>query len=72
MYELELAGPDGRFVNASAEANGNAVVVECEGVSNPVQVRYAWKDNPAKANCYGKNGLPATPFSECINKKTNL
>lgn len=72
MYEFELAGPDGRFVNASAEANGNAVVVECEGVSNPVQVRYAWKDNPAKANCYGKNGLPATPFSECINKKTNL
>ena len=68
VYEFELAGADGRFVNADADANGNMVVVRCSGVTNPVQVRYAWKDNPAKANCYGRNGLPATPFSVYINK----
>lgn len=68
VYEFELAGADGRFVNADADADGNMVVVKCNGVTNPVQVRYAWKDNPAKANCYGRNGLPATPFSVYINK----
>lgn len=72
MYEFELAGADGRFANATAEANGSVVVVECSSVPNPRQVRYAWKDNPAKANCYGANGLPATPFCETINEKTNL
>ncbi len=61
VSEFEVAGQDGRFVNAEAEADGNRVVIK-SSISSPLSVRYAWKDNPFRANLYGKNGLPATPF----------
>lgn len=62
--EFELAGDDGIFHNAKATANvkDNTIIVTCDEVAAPVKVRYAWKDNPLKINCFSKAGLPALPF----------
>lgn len=62
LNEFELAGAEGVFCNAKAEAKGSKVTISCAGITNPAKIRYAWKDNPDKANCIGKNGLPASPF----------
>lgn len=62
LAEYELAGPDGVYHNARATAQGRSVALTADGVSQPVSVRYAWKHNPIKANTYGQNQLPATPF----------
>ncbi|MBQ9230269.1 MAG: sialate O-acetylesterase [Prevotella sp.] len=59
--EFELAGADKRFVNVKAVAKGNQVSLEST-ISAPAFVRYAWKDNPIRANLYSKHDLPATPF----------
>lgn len=57
-----LAGNDRHFVWASAKIVGNRVFVWSDRVRAPVAVRYAWANNPDRANLYGKNGLPAAPF----------
>jgi sialate O-acetylesterase len=57
-----IAGKDGRFVWAKAAIKGSQVIVSSEQVATPVAVRYAWADNPADANLYNKEGLPASPF----------
>ena len=61
LGEFEVAGSDGHFVNAEAEAKETRVVIKSP-ISSPVKVRYAWKDNPVRANLYGENGLPVSPF----------
>lgn len=59
---------DGKnFVWAKAEIIGNQVKVWNAEIKNPTIVRYAWADNPADANLFSKEGLPATPFE--IKKK---
>ena len=57
-----IAGPDKKFVWAQAKIEDNTVVVWGDSISNPVGVRYAWADNPAGANLYNQEGLPASPF----------
>ncbi|HEX4684651.1 MAG TPA: sialate O-acetylesterase, partial [Gemmatimonadaceae bacterium] len=57
-----VAGADRRFVWAKARVVGDRVYVWSDRVSSPVAVRYAWANNPAGANLYGRNGLPAAPF----------
>ena len=57
-----VAGPDRRFVWAEARVEGDSVVVWSDRVPNPVAVRYAWANNPAGANLYNREGLPAAPF----------
>ena len=57
-----IAGEDGRFVWADAEIDGSAVVVWSDEVAAPVAVRYAWGDNPDRANLYNAEGLPAASF----------
>jgi len=59
---FEVAGADKRFVWADARIMGNEVVVSSHEVANPQYVRYAWADNPDRANLYNKEGLPASPF----------
>jgi sialate O-acetylesterase len=59
--ELEVAGADGRFVNAEATVDGKVVTIKSP-VSSPKKLRYAWKDDPQRANLYGTNGLPVAPF----------
>ena len=57
-----IAGSDKKFVWAEASIKNNRVIVWNDRISKPVAVRYAWADNPAEANLYNKEGLPASPF----------
>ena len=69
IHEFELAGADHKFHNATAVAKGTEVLLSCPEVSAPAFVRYAWKNNPAKANLRGTNGLPAVPFQATLPYK---
>lgn len=57
-----IAGADKRFVWASARVVGDEVLVWNNSVHAPSAIRYAWANNPDRANLYGANGLPAAPF----------
>ena len=61
LYEFEVAGPDGKYINAEAEGRGDRIVIRSP-LANPVSIRYAWKNNPIRANVYGRNGLPMSPI----------
>ena len=71
LHEFEIAGEDGRFVNAEATASGNRIEVKRVGsqeLGAQLTVRYAWKDNPLKANVRSLTGLPMSSFELNINK----
>jgi sialate O-acetylesterase len=57
-----VAGADRQFVWASARVVGDRVYVWSDRVRVPAAIRYAWANNPDRANLYGANGLPAAPF----------
>jgi sialate O-acetylesterase len=59
---FEVAGPDGHFVPATAKVQGTSVLVSSPGVTEPVQVRYAWQ-NFTDANLYNSVPLPAPTFT---------
>lgn len=63
-----IAGEDKKFVWADAKVDGDTVVVSSPMVPHPVAVRYAWENNPAKANLFNKAGLPAPPFRTDVPK----
>ena len=68
LHEFEIAGSDGKFVNAEATANGNTIVVKAAAnfslftLHSSLKLRYAWKDNPLKANVRSLGGLPMSSF----------
>jgi sialate O-acetylesterase len=62
LKSFAIAGEDRKFYWARAEIKGDQVIVYSDQVTKPVAVRYAWADNPADANLYNKEGLPASPF----------
>jgi sialate O-acetylesterase len=66
--QFAVAGADSVFRQAEAKIVNNEVVVVSEFVERPVYIRYAWGDNPAKANLINREGLPASPFEERILK----
>ena len=59
---FQVAGPDKKFVDATARIDGNTIVVSAPGVSAPVAVRYAWYRWSEGANLYNADGLPAPQF----------
>ena len=59
---FQIAGADGKYVDAQATIDGNTVVVRSPDVSAPVSVRYAWDNYPYGANLYNSAGFPAVPF----------
>jgi sialate O-acetylesterase len=59
---FQVAGSDGKFVNAEAKVEGDSAVVRSASVSSPMAVRYAWDDYPEGCNLYNGAGLPAAPF----------
>ncbi|MFT3843726.1 MAG: sialate O-acetylesterase [Lacibacter sp.] len=63
LKQFSIAGADKKFVWAKAIIKGNTVIVWSDEIVSPVTVRYAWADNPAGANLYNKEGLPASPFT---------
>ena len=67
LHEFELAGADGRFVNANATADGNRIIVKPSANGQWAKLRYAWKDDP-KASVRSLSGLPMSSFEININK----
>jgi sialate O-acetylesterase len=59
---FSIAGADRKFVWAEARIVGNTVRVWSARVKRPVAVRYAWANNPDRANLYNREQLPAAPF----------
>ncbi len=62
LKQFAIAGADMKFVWAKARIRGDKVIVRGRKIRQPVAVRYAWADNPAGANLYNREGLPAAPF----------
>ena len=67
LHEFEFAGPDGKFVNADATATGNQIEIKA-AANSQLKVRYAWKDDPKKANVRSLSGLPMSSFEINIDK----
>lgn len=59
---LEIAGEDRIFKPAEAVIEGSELVISSPEVPSPVAARYAFIQDPAGANLYNKEGLPASPF----------
>ncbi len=62
LARFALAGADRVWHWAEARIDGERVVVTAKAVPAPVAVRYAFSMNPAGANLYNREGLPASPF----------
>jgi sialate O-acetylesterase len=58
---FEVAGENRKFFPAQARIDGSDLIVSAENVSNPVAVRYAWRNSP-DARLFNAAGLPAAPF----------
>ena len=58
-----IAGDDGNFKWAVAEIVGpDSVAVSHADIAEPKAVRFAWSNNPVRANLISGDGLPASPF----------
>ena len=74
LYEFEVAADDGDkvFQNVKAVADGNRITLTlpegCHPMSVVYAVRYAWKDNPLKANVRSLTGLPMSSFELKVKK----
>jgi len=62
LEHFSISGKDNKWHWANARIDGETVVVDSSEVTEPVAVRYGFTNNPAKANLYNKEGLPAGPF----------
>lgn len=62
LGRFAIAGVDRKWHWAEAAIDGTEVVVRSPEVDEPVAVRYAYSMNPAGANLYNREGLPASPF----------
>jgi len=62
LQRFAIAGADKKWHWADAKIDGDSVVVSSPEVSKPVAVRYAYSMNPAGANLYNEEGMPASPF----------
>jgi sialate O-acetylesterase len=58
---FEIAGADGKYVQADARIEGSTVLVAKASVPSPRLVRYGWADYP-RVSLYNAAGLPASPF----------
>jgi sialate O-acetylesterase len=58
---FEVAGEGGAFAPASAQIDGDSVLLSAEGVPAPRAMRFAWHQE-ASPNLVNAEGLPASPF----------
>jgi sialate O-acetylesterase len=58
---FEVAGADREYVEAEARIDGETVMVRSAAISEPLYIRYGWRDNP-DCNLFNAAGLPASPF----------
>ena len=68
LYTFEVADKNGIFHNVSAIGKGNVITLVSPSFV-PKTVRYAWKDNPLKANVRSLSGLPMSSFELNINNQ---
>ena len=57
-----IADSEDEFVWADARIEDNTVIVSHPNIPEPAAVRYAWADNPDRANLFNAEGLPAASF----------
>jgi sialate O-acetylesterase len=58
---FEILTPDGSWIPAQAEIQGDTVMVSHPPGNPPAGIRYAWASWP-EANLCNRIGLPASPF----------
>ncbi len=74
VYEFEVAADDGDriFQSVQASAEGNTIILTLPDGFHPLSrifaVRYAWKDNPTKANVRSLSGLPMSSFEKKVKR----
>ena len=61
LYTFEVAGDDRKFYNVEATAKGNIITLITPDFA-PRAVRYAWKDNPLRANVRSLTSIPMSSF----------
>ena len=61
VAELEVCGEDGCFRPAEAVIQGSDLLVRCQAVANPRQIRLG-KSNYFQLNLYNQDGFIAAPF----------
>lgn len=61
-----IAGEDGKYLWASGKLENGRVRLWNDEIKKPVYIRYAWGNNPDKANLYNQEGLPARPFQTVV------
>ena len=59
---VEIAGEDRIFKPAETVIEGSDLLISSPDVPAPLAARYAFIQDPAGANLYNKEGLPASPF----------
>lgn len=59
---FEISNDGVNFFKAKAIIKGKKVHVWNENILHPTEVRYAWANNPKKANLFSKEGMPVSPF----------
>ena len=59
-----VSGPSGtfRWAKARLAADGRTITVWSPDVPDPVEICFAWQNNPARANVTNEQGLPLVPF----------
>ncbi len=62
LKEFSIAGADKKFVWAKAEIKDGKIIVHNNNIKHPIAVRYAWANNPDKANLISTEELPISPF----------
>ncbi|MFZ6033956.1 MAG: discoidin domain-containing protein [Melioribacter sp.] len=67
VFSFAVSRDNSNWVWANALIDSEKVIVWNDNVPEPIKVRYAWEYNPANANLYNKEGLPAAPFLADVN-----
>jgi sialate O-acetylesterase len=62
LFGFAVCGADKQWHWAKGAIQKDTVVLTCDGVKDPVTVRYAWADCPIATPLYNSAGLPAVPF----------
>jgi len=69
---FELAGVDGKYYHATAEIEGEHIILESTNVINPQYIRYGFEKSPF-LNIYNKDGFLLSPFrTDNFNLNINL
>jgi sialate O-acetylesterase len=70
LKHFALAGAGGQYKRAQAAIchDGKTIAVYSQDIKAPKSVRYAWGDNPSRANLENMAELPAAPFELPVTK----